>query len=43
MQLNNQEKLRFLVAGETGFIGSAVIHYLIWEMNHEAINVLKLT
>ncbi len=35
--------MRFLITGGAGFIGSAVIRYLIRETNHEIINVDKLT
>lgn len=35
--------MRFLVTGGAGFIGSAVIRYLINETEHEVLNVDKLT
>ena len=34
---------RFLVTGGAGFIGSAVIRYLIGEMDHKVLNLDKLT
>ncbi len=35
--------MRFFITGGAGFIGSAVIRYIIQETNHEVINVDKLT
>jgi len=35
--------MRFLITGGAGFIGSAVIRYLIQNTNHEVINIDKLT
>ncbi|MES9968317.1 MAG: dTDP-glucose 4,6-dehydratase, partial [Sedimenticola sp.] len=35
--------MRFLVTGGAGFIGSAVIRYLVHETDHEVMNVDKLT
>ena len=43
MQSSNQTRQRFLITGGAGFIGSAVIRYLIKATNHEVINVDKLT
>ena len=39
----NNQGIRILVTGGAGFIGSAVIRYLIEETIHEVINVDKLT
>ena len=35
--------LKFLITGGAGFIGSAVIRYLIQETNHQVMNLDKLT
>jgi dTDP-glucose 4,6-dehydratase len=35
--------MRFLITGGAGFIGSAVIRFLIGETNHQVVNVDKLT
>ncbi len=35
--------MRFMVTGGAGFIGSAVIRYLINETDHQVLNVDKLT
>lgn len=43
MNDSNLTAKRFLITGGAGFIGSAVIRYLIHETNHEVINVDKLT
>jgi dTDP-glucose 4,6-dehydratase len=44
MQLNNQNlKLKILVTGGAGFIGSAVIRHLLNDTMHVVVNVDKLT
>ena len=43
MQKSNLTARRFLITGGAGFIGSAVIRYLIQETNHDVVNVDKLT
>ena len=35
--------MKFLVTGGAGFIGTAVIRHLIHDLNHEVVNVDKLT
>jgi dTDP-glucose 4,6-dehydratase len=34
---------RFLITGGAGFIGSAVIHFLIGETDHQVLNLDKIT
>ena len=36
-------KMRFLITGGAGFIGSAVIRHIIQNTEHEVLNVDKLT
>ena len=38
-----EPKIKFLVTGGAGFIGSAVIRHLIHDLNQEVVNVDKLT
>ena len=35
--------MRFLITGSAGFIGSAVVRFLIEEKHHKVLNVDKLT
>ena len=35
--------MKFLVTGGSGFIGSSLIKHLINDLNHEVVNVDKLT
>ena len=37
------EKSNFLITGGAGFIGSAVVHFLIEETDHNVLNLDKLT
>jgi dTDP-glucose 4,6-dehydratase len=39
----SKRRLKFLITGGSGFIGSAVIRFLIKETNHEVCNIDKLT
>lgn len=43
MEESNSAGMRFLITGGAGFIGSAVIRFLIEQTNHQIINVDKLT
>jgi dTDP-glucose 4,6-dehydratase len=43
MSMEHQSKRRILVTGGAGFIGSAVIRYLIEQTQHTVLNVDKLT
>ena len=41
--MNNTKKLKYLITGGAGFIGSALIRYIIKEQKQKVINIDKLT
>ena len=36
-------RMKFLVTGGAGFIGTAVIRHLIYDLCHQVVNIDKLT
>lgn len=43
LHINEVGKMKFLITGGAGFIGSAVVRFLIKETDHEVLNFDKLT